>query len=52
VLRGPLVGEVGLIVNLKGSVTFPGGLRSRAAEVRFEDGNTKFVPLANLEVII
>ena len=52
VLRGSHAGELGLIVNLKGSVVFPGGLRSRAAEVRFEDGKTQFLPLANLEIVI
>jgi hypothetical protein len=52
VLRGPRASELGLIVNLKGNVVFPGGLRARAAEVRFEDGKTQFLPLANLEIVI
>jgi hypothetical protein len=52
VLRGPQVGELGLIVSLKGNVVFPGGLRARAAEVRFENGKTQFLPLANLEIVI
>ncbi len=52
VLRGPRTGELGLIIALKGAVVFPGGLRSRAAEVRFEDGKTQYLPLANLEIII
>jgi hypothetical protein len=52
VLRGPQAGELGLIVNLKGNAVFPGGLRARAAEVRFENGKTQFLPLANLEIVI
>lgn len=52
VLRGALTSEIGLIVGLRGNVVFPGGLRTRAAEVRFENGKTQFVPLANLEIII
>lgn len=52
VLRGPRAGELGLIVALRGAVVFPGGLRSRAAEVRFENGKTQFLPLANLEIVI
>ncbi len=52
VLRGPHAGELGLIVNLRGNVVFPSGLRSRAAEVRFENGKTQFLPLANLEIVI
>jgi hypothetical protein len=51
-LRGLHAGELGLIVSLKGSVVFPGGLRSRAAEVRFDNGRTLFLPLANLEIVI
>jgi hypothetical protein len=52
VLRGPHAGELGLIVTLKGNVVFPGGLRTRAAEVRFENGKTLFLPLANLEIVL
>jgi hypothetical protein len=52
VLRGMHAGELGLIISLKGSVVFPGGLRSRAAEVRFDNGKTLFLPLANLEIVI
>jgi hypothetical protein len=52
VLRGLHAGELGLIVSLKSSVVFPGGLRSRAAEVRFDNGKTLFLPLANLEIVI
>jgi hypothetical protein len=51
VLRAPGAGKIGTIVNLKGKTTFPGGLRTVAAEVRLEDGKTTVIPLANLEII-
>jgi len=52
VLRGAHAGELGMIISLKGNQVFPGGLRSRAAEVRFENGKTQYLPLANLDVVI
>jgi hypothetical protein len=52
VVRGPRAGELGLIISLKSNVVFPGGLRSRAAEIRFENGKAQFLPLANLEIVI
>jgi hypothetical protein len=51
VLRGPHACELGMIISLKGNVVFPGGLHARAAEVRFENGKTQFLPLANLEIV-
>ena len=52
VLHHAGISEIGRIVSLRGNVVFPGGLRTPAAEVRFENGNVQFVPLANLEIII
>jgi hypothetical protein len=52
ILRPPLVNEVGIIVALKGTTTLPGGLRTRVAEVRLDDGRSTLIPLANLEVIV
>jgi hypothetical protein len=51
VLRSPSEGKIGTIVKMVGSVNFPGGLRSPAAEVKLEEGNIAVFPLANLEII-
>lgn len=51
VKRAPYTSATGVIVSLKGQVSFPGGLRTRAAEVRLDNGTNAIVPLANLEVI-
>lgn len=51
-MRGaPFFGAIGVITSLKGPVAFPGGLHSRAAELRLESGANAVAPLANLEVI-
>lgn len=52
ILRAPEAGEIGVILNLKPSTSFLGGLRLPAAEVRLESGKTILVPLANLEILI
>jgi hypothetical protein len=51
ILRAPAAGASGTLSALKGSYTFPGGLRARAAEVKLENGSVVIVPVANLEVI-
>lgn len=51
-LRAPKPGLVGSIANiLPGLTALPNGMRVQAAEVRFEEGETLIVPLANLEVL-
>lgn len=52
VLRSPYQGKIGQIsALLPGTIRFPSGLRSEAAEVEFERGEKGFVPLANIEVL-
>jgi len=51
ILRAPHTGRIGIIQNLKGTISFPGGLRASSAEIRFEDGDRVVLPLANLEMI-
>lgn len=51
-LRSPYQGKIGQIsALLPGTIRFPSGLRSEAAEVEFESGEKGFVPLANIEVL-
>ena len=50
-VRAPYAGEMGALVSLGDVVTLPSGLRTLAAQVRFESGKTDAVPLANLEVL-
>jgi hypothetical protein len=52
ILRAPKAGETGKIVELKGMTTFSGGLRTRAARVLLENGESVIIPLANLEVLV
>lgn len=50
--RAPYAGSTGTLVRISpGLVTLPSGLRTRAAEVKFEDGEQSFVPLVNLEIV-
>jgi len=51
VLRTPHAGEIGVILGIKGSVTFPSGLKAQAADIRLESGRMAVIPLANLEVL-
>jgi len=51
ILKAPYAGRIGIIQSLKGTIPFPGGLRSPSAEIRFEDGDRVVLPLANLEMI-
>jgi hypothetical protein len=51
ILRPPAQGESGQVVRVRGNVVLPSGVRTRAAEVRLENGQTVLVPLANLAVI-
>jgi hypothetical protein len=51
VLRAPHAGEIGVILGVKGSALFPGGLKAQAADIRLESGQTVVIPLANLEVL-
>ncbi len=52
VLRAPFANEIGTIIALKGTMTLPGGLRTKVAEVRLEGDRNALIPLANLEVIL
>lgn len=50
--RPPNAGMIGAISTLRtGLSTLPSGLRSRAADVKLENGETVLVPLVNLEVV-
>jgi hypothetical protein len=51
IVRPPHVGEMGMVEEIKGITTFPGGLRARAALIRLENGENAIIPLANLEVL-
>jgi hypothetical protein len=52
VVRAPYRSKVGTMVSLRpGLVSFPNGLRARAAAVRLEDEKTVILPLANLEIL-
>jgi hypothetical protein len=50
--RPPSMGGIGIIVSLPpGQTLMSSGLRTRAAEVQMETGETVLVPLVNLEVV-
>ena len=50
--RPPSMGGIGVIVSLPaGQTLMSSGLRTRAAEVQMETGETVLVPLVNLEVV-
>jgi hypothetical protein len=51
VLRPPKAGEIGTIIGLKDSASFPGGLRATAVEVHLESGEKHVFPIANLELL-
>jgi hypothetical protein len=51
IVRPPHAGETGMVEEIKGITTFPGGLRARAALIRLENGENAIIPLANLEVL-
>jgi len=51
IVRKPYQGNIGVIQDLPGMMTFPSGLRSQAAEIRLDSGEVVCLPLANLEVI-
>jgi hypothetical protein len=51
ITRAPFEGKIGTIDDLVGIVELPSGIRTQAAEVRLEDGNSTVLPLANLEVL-
>jgi hypothetical protein len=51
VLRPPHVGEIGVVMGIKGRAVFPGGLKAQAADIRLESGQVVVIPLANLDVL-
>ena len=51
VLREPFFGQVGTITFVEDRVEFPSGVRATGASIRFEDGSSEMLPLANLEVL-
>jgi hypothetical protein len=51
VTRAPNSGRTGELVDIFGIAVLPNGIRAKAGEVRFEDGSTDIIPLANLEVL-
>lgn len=50
-IRRPAAGEIGHVIALRGKVALPNGVRTHAAEVRLENGQTILIPLVNLEVM-
>lgn len=52
VVSPPYKGKLASLVTLPGGLTtMPSGVRAQAGMVRFEDGVTALIPLANLEII-
>jgi hypothetical protein len=51
VLRSPRIREIGTLTALREMAVFPSGIRAPAGEVRFDDGQSLTVPLANLEIV-
>lgn len=50
VLSNPYAGKIGILVEIPGLTVFATGLRAPGAEVRFENGESAILPLANLDV--
>ncbi len=52
VIRAPYKSQTGILLGVyPGLAALPNGLRTRAAEIRLESGETPLIPLANLEVL-
>lgn len=52
IVRAPHAGEIARIADLPAQdPAFPSGVRTKAAQVEFEDGGKVLVPLANIEVL-
>jgi hypothetical protein len=51
IASAPHRGRIGTILELRGVVSLPNGVRAPAADVRLDDGSTVLLPLANLDVL-
>jgi hypothetical protein len=51
IVRAPYLGQHGTLVDLYGAARMPSGILAEAAEIRFADGKSATLPLANLEIV-
>jgi hypothetical protein len=52
IIRAPYAAKTGVLVNMKGAVGLPNGIKAQAADIKLDNGEIVTIPIANLEVVM